>query len=436
MKLNNFHLFGIIVFILLIGGLGFLANEGYQNVTKPKTEFLCRAIPTETPKDVQMAYYAKTNEMSNVHPGLINQPVTEGFVEGLSNAERSTKLGISFKNDSEQDAFWSKYKQSSAQERKEMIKLAKDAGTNGNSYGTSKTDNEKKPFNSIGEYKQWVSDTYCQAADGNNEADDECQLHKDCTAQGQGKCVGCNNVNVCAYGPEVNKIFTEEDPVPEWAREASRNQQIGQHKNQLSNPQVLTKSHALDLKDPVTNKKSTYHCAGVGPNVDTRCLKSSNESLPPVNNERVCQNSLEGQRKKDALTCNNIPEGKEHLYVLKSSIVPPVCPKCPECPASNCPVCDKKKSKEDSKVEDDMENNKLQSEKAMENQKEIRAEPANRGMNQQNTYYSNKSRDYRKESQQKQQRNVYSPNENALSARSNEPMGLLNSMAAIGKNVW
>ena len=78
-----------------------------------------------------------------------------------------------------------------------------------------------------------------------------------------------------------------------------------------------------------------------------------------------------------------------------------------------------------------MENNKLQSEKAMENQKQIRA-PANRGMNQQNSYYSNKSRDYKKESQRK----VYSPNENALSARSNEPMGLLNSFAAIGKNVW
>jgi len=87
MKLNKFHLLGIIVLILLIGGLGFLASdEGYQNVTKPKTEFLCRAIPRETPKDVQMAYYAKTNEMSNIHPGLIKQPVTEGFIEGMQPA--------------------------------------------------------------------------------------------------------------------------------------------------------------------------------------------------------------------------------------------------------------------------------------------------------------------------------------------------------------
>ena len=34
---------------------------------------------------------------------------------------------------------------------------------------------------------------------------------------------------------------------------------------------------------------------------------------------------------------NNIPEGDEHLYVLKSQIVPPVCPACPACPEiSSC----------------------------------------------------------------------------------------------------
>ena len=51
----------------------------------------------------------------------------------------------------------------------------------------------------------------------------------------------------------------------------------------------------------------------------------------------------------------------------------------------------------------------------------------------QNSYYSSKGRDHKKEQSNRQ---VYSPNENALSARSNEPMGLLNSFAAIGKNVW
>ena len=39
----------------------------------------------------------------------------------------------------------------------------------------------------------------------------------------------------------------------------------------------------------------------------------------------------------------DIPEGDEDLYVLKSSIVPPVCPKCPQqtaCPRQKpCPPC-------------------------------------------------------------------------------------------------
>jgi hypothetical protein len=40
---------------------------------------------------------------------------------------------------------------------------------------------------------------------------------------------------------------------------------------------------------------------------------------------------------------NEIPEGEEDMYVLKSSIVPPVCPRCPSqsvCPRRKpCPAC-------------------------------------------------------------------------------------------------
>ena len=32
---------------------------------------------------------------------------------------------------------------------------------------------------------------------------------------------------------------------------------------------------------------------------------------------------------------NQIPPGNEDMYVLKSQVVPPVCPKCPE--ATSCP---------------------------------------------------------------------------------------------------
>ena len=39
----------------------------------------------------------------------------------------------------------------------------------------------------------------------------------------------------------------------------------------------------------------------------------------------------------------DIPKGREDLYILKSEIVPPVCPKCPDskvCPRQKpCPAC-------------------------------------------------------------------------------------------------
>ena len=59
-----------------------------------------------------------------------------------------------------------------------------------------------------------------------------------------------------------------------------------------------------------------------------------------------------GYGSADGITRNQIPPGEEHLYVLKSEIVPPVCPKCPEtksssggkgggdcCKKQKCPPC-------------------------------------------------------------------------------------------------
>ena len=50
--------------------------------------------------------------------------------------------------------------------------------------------------------------------------------------------------------------------------------------------------------------------------------------------------TMEGMR---GIKKENIPEGDEHLYILKSEIVPPVCPKCPDvkkCDTKkDCPPC-------------------------------------------------------------------------------------------------
>jgi|TARA_B100000795_G_scaffold269271_1_gene258157 hypothetical protein len=53
-----------------------------------------------------------------------------------------------------------------------------------------------------------------------------------------------------------------------------------------------------------------------------------------------CKSKFEGMR---GVKKHDIPEGDEHLYILKSEIVPPVCPKCPDgasCPRETpCPAC-------------------------------------------------------------------------------------------------
>ena len=41
-------------------------------------------------------------------------------------------------------------------------------------------------------------------------------------------------------------------------------------------------------------------------------------------------------RTLQGVTKSEIPPGDEHLYILKSEVVPPVCPKCPDCPKPKC----------------------------------------------------------------------------------------------------
>ena len=52
---------------------------------------------------------------------------------------------------------------------------------------------------------------------------------------------------------------------------------------------------------------------------------------------------FENKSSEQGVSKSDIPPGNEHLYILKSEIVPPVCPKCPDvevCPKpKKCPPC-------------------------------------------------------------------------------------------------
>lgn len=55
------------------------------------------------------------------------------------------------------------------------------------------------------------------------------------------------------------------------------------------------------------------------------------------------QPTLEGMHHRTGIARSDIQDGNEDLYILKSEIVPPVCPKCPDqatCPREKpCPAC-------------------------------------------------------------------------------------------------
>lgn len=72
--------------------------------------------------------------------------------------------------------------------------------------------------------------------------------------------------------------------------------------------------------------------------------KSSGLTESPGTNVQMNANSLNDfyNQLPRGISRNNIPEGDEDLYILKSEIVPPVCPACPtfDCPREKpCPPC-------------------------------------------------------------------------------------------------
>ena len=95
MKLNKFHLLGLVLLVIITGSLlsGFVFSlgnkEGVQSLNQGNQEFLCKAVPKKPPsaRDVQVGYYANSNNMKpqeKVHPGLLPVNNKEGFFGSMS----------------------------------------------------------------------------------------------------------------------------------------------------------------------------------------------------------------------------------------------------------------------------------------------------------------------------------------------------------------
>ncbi len=105
-------------------------------------------------------------------------------------------------------------------------------------------------------------------------------------------------------------------------------------------PPTASQSDATTTIQATATDSPQYKCVQVG------------QEFGGVNEERYDEKGVEGKMR-------GVPKGDEHLYMLKTKIVPPVCPKCPECPCAKCPVCEKPNSNSDTPVEDEKGNNDI-----------------------------------------------------------------------------
>jgi len=160
-----------------------------------------------------------------------------------------------------------------------------------------------------------------------------------------------------------------------------------------------------------------------------RCLRlHSLQHNHAVNEERVGATSLERRRR---LPCSQIPKGQENDYILKTKIVPPVCPKCPDCPSMEFlykQLLKKKKEEDDEEVEDDLDKNEI---KPGESRAAMRREKRKRTRNAVKNPAQN-APGVMEAANRKGKYNPNAPNETAFSAQSAYPIPRLNSFSAFG----
>ena len=123
--------------------------------------------------------------------------------------------------------------------------------------------------------------------------------------------------------------------------------------NEASETMKKSMENSMGCKPPSPNDSgsTTTIQATTTDSPQYKCVQVGQE-FGGVNEERVDEKGVEGKMR-------GVPKGDEHLYMLKTKIVPPVCPKCPECPCAKCPVCEKPNENNDSPVEDENQNNDI-----------------------------------------------------------------------------
>ena len=103
----------------------------------------------------------------------------------------------------------------------------------------------------------------------------------------------------------------------------AKNKRIGPHRSKGND-----NNHNNDDDDNDDNNLNSYGNVNKYPNVEM---------------DNILMAGKKGKYNKSSVPGSQIPKGSEDLYILKSNIVPPVCPACPAvttCPTEKkCPPC-------------------------------------------------------------------------------------------------
>lgn len=97
-----------------------------------------------------------------------------------------------------------------------------------------------------------------------------------------------------------------------------------------------------DLQSTDNRVDPNYNLGSKNDPFDNDASKNLTNNLEHASYEDMLKGSVPASKMK-AIPKNQIPQGEEDLYILKSQIVPPVCPKCPDVKkcdtVKDCPPC-------------------------------------------------------------------------------------------------
>ena len=403
------HLLGIILIGLLIGSMGLLSSLGiheqYENINKPakNPDFVCREIPKKQPRDIELGHYARTNDMTacpkdnHVHSGLLPDKTKKvlshaqddsnnvGGTTNMTNDQQllaATLYADKKKNDPLTDGELRDYIIASPGMVSSMLNQG-----NKESFGNNKPSKQEIEQAIIFMRKKLAGASESEKVKGRKETRFLIKLKE------------------LHEGQEAAKP----DELQPWNKNKSKCQQY----------------------------KPNYGCL----NIDT-------DNYNPINSERCGSRSLEGHRNRytHQLTRNMLPRGRQEDYILKTKIVPPVCPKCPDCPALEDAIKllqQKQEKTDDDGVEDELKDNELEdspNDLAMANQKRKRTPEGQRSQDPAQNAPGIKEAAERNEPKKKATKNKPAgrkgagyPNEGAFAGSSSFPLPFLNSFASFGR---